>query len=77
MWAGQRVRGVEDMLVGILCRQVAGLCVGEEGQGLEDRSEEAGRAGGGSARITYHEKCTGCASKEREGRAQGIKKLSF
>ena len=52
MRAGQRMYGTEKaMHVGISCRQVTGLCVGEEGKELEDGSEEAGRAGEASARI--------------------------
>lgn len=59
--------------VGISCRQVTGLCMCEEGKGLEDGSGEAGRAGEGSARITWHEKYRLC-KQGRRGERPGNKK---
>lgn len=53
MRAGQRVYTMEKaVLAGTTCRQVTGLCMGEEGKGLADVSEGAGRAGKNSTRIT-------------------------
>lgn len=36
MWAGQREDSMEKaMVVGVSCRQVTGLCMGEDGGGWE------------------------------------------
>lgn len=71
MWAGQRVYGVEKaMLVGIPCSST-GMCVGEDAEGLGVKKwEEQKRA----VEELHSVKSTGCASKETEGRDQGIKK---